>query len=961
MPPLPSTLVEEGEEFWRRYPELFAEKASFRPVAYLTDLHVEKLSTDFFPVVGSVPKVFTGKNQRAIDMSIVRFEDTLTTKVIRDAYGLPTPNIEASYLSLAKYAKPILPLDDKKVENWNIAFNWMERHFGPYMRNSRVKSFQEVVDGLDKTTSPGFPWNKVYPTKRELIENWKDFPKYMLEDWDRLRDDDNYTAIFGNSLKEEIRPVEKIASNSIRTFTAGPIEMTIHGNRLFEDMNEKMYASHLKTASVVGFTPLKRGWQRVYEKLKKHKNGFALDESQYDSSLRSYLMWAVCNFRWNMLRSEDRTDDNKKRMFTYYRNLINTLIITADGVFILKQGGNPSGSVNTITDNTLILFALLSYAWLCCAPPGQGIYERFMNEVSLCLCGDDNTWSVSDDACTYFNARSIIACWQEIGVTTTTDSLDPRPVEELDFLSAYTVFVDNVAVPLYNRQKLLTGLLYSRYPGNPCMTLIRACAILRVGWADVPLRDYCWKLISWLVDQYGSVLECDPDWRSAMLQIPTERDLEKLFLGEDLIFEKQSYVSRGLERLKSEIKTVKTVPVFKNQEQGRMSSKISTSRVKRVRRGRKGKVTVTTTRVAMPKRSRAARKAKARAGPSMPKAGPSQPRKRGQRNRMGRMFPSGNRPRKARVCEVTEDEYIGEINGSTGFACTQFPINAGQAATFPWLSKQAAQWEKYRFLRLQFYYKPEVSAFATNGASGKVIFNIDYDASDPAPASKQQAEDTDPHVDCMPYEEMMLSAAPAQMNKSFGEHFVRTGGVPGASDIKTYDVGTLNVSTYGNANTSVIGELHVSYTVLFEVPVLESSTTAPVNYVVSQFDSAGGSEAAGATGVAKTMLLATATYNGLNIVNTAGSFVPTAGNYTTLYSCSFLNTGVNCSNATIALYKNGVMISYAVYAGPNCASISLTDGCFITCNGTDAFTLVATASYGAGTETLDGQLLFQAA
>jgi len=44
---------------------------------------------------------------------------------------------------------------------------------------------------------------------------------------------DEYVAVFGNSLKEEVRPAEKIASNSQRTFTAGPVEMTVHGNRLF--------------------------------------------------------------------------------------------------------------------------------------------------------------------------------------------------------------------------------------------------------------------------------------------------------------------------------------------------------------------------------------------------------------------------------------------------------------------------------------------------------------------------------------------------------------------------------------------------------------------------------------------------------------------------------------------------------------------------------------------------------
>jgi len=150
-------------------------------------------------------------------------------------------------------------------------------------------------------------------------------------------------------------------------------------------------------------------------------------------------------------------------LLNYYSNLINTVVLTSDGVFVRKIGGNPSGSVNTITDNTLILFMLLAYGWIMCVPEELLSYECFMMEMSLALCGDDNTWSVSHLALPHFNAERLIAVWAKIGITTTTDSLVPRPVEELDFLSAFTVFVDGIAVPLYSREKILTSLLYSRF------------------------------------------------------------------------------------------------------------------------------------------------------------------------------------------------------------------------------------------------------------------------------------------------------------------------------------------------------------------------------------------------------------------------------------------------------------------------------------------------------------------
>jgi hypothetical protein len=152
---------------------------------------------------------------------------------------------------------------------------------------------------------------------------------------------------------------------------------------------------------------------------------------------------------------------------------------------------------------------------------------------------------------------------------------------------------------------------------------------------------------------------------------------------------------------------------------------------------------------------------------------------------MNPRFPSGAAARGRLRTVICEDEYIGEVAGSTGFVATGYPVNPGQSATFPWLSKEAAQYEKYRFLGLEFYYKPEVSAFATNGQSGKVMLSFDSDASDPLPGTKQQVEDTSPHSDAMPYEECVL-VIPQDLLRSFTDaFFVRPGGLPGGSDIKT--------------------------------------------------------------------------------------------------------------------------------------------------------------------------------
>jgi hypothetical protein len=171
---------------------------------------------------------------------------------------------------------------------------------------------------------------------------------------------------------------------------------------------------------------------------------------------------------------------------------------------------------------------------------------------------------------------------------------------------------------------------------------------------------------------------------------------------------------------------------------------------------------------------------------------------------------------------IEEDEYIADINGSVAFATTPYNVNIGQGAVFPWGSKIAALFEKYHFDKLEFYYRREVSEYATNGQSGKVMLSFDYDSSDAAPTSKQQVLDTVPHADAMPCKPSINLNINTNEMKAQDGWYVRTGAQPANTDIKTYDAGILYVSTYGCANTTAIGELRVRYKCTLMVPILQA-------------------------------------------------------------------------------------------------------------------------------------------
>jgi len=324
-------------------------------------------------------------------------------------------------------------------------------------------------------------------------------------------------------------------------------------------------------------------------------------------------------------------------------------------------------------------------------------------------------------------------------------------------------------------------------------------------------------------------------------------------------------------------------------------------------------------------------------------------------------FPEGNRSRSFRTCVVENDEYIGEVlgcNSSTVPVIQTFPVNPGQVATFPWLSEQAAQWEKYRFEYLSFYYKPEVSGFATEGQSGKVILMMDYDASDPAPTTKQEMEDTDPHVDGMPYEDITLALDPYDMFTDSDAKYVRIAGLPGGSDIKTYDAGNVTVMTVNNGGTAAVGELHVRYKVSFRVPILEATKgAAPANNQVTWYTDSGHDFM---TGVPANLTLDVAQTNGLAAVNTAGSILIPAGNYLVDWSITASDSSAETfsvngqlENLTTSASIGPASQQGAVLVGAS-GKLTVNGTEFVSLNGSTAIALHVTLVGAAGTLTAVG-------
>lgn len=176
---------------------------------------------------------------------------------------------------------------------------------------------------------------------------------------------------------------------------------------------------------------------------------------------------------------------------------------------------------------------------------------------------------------------------------------------------------------------------------------------------------------------------------------------------------------------------------------------------------------------------------------------------------------------------VRHREYVADVVGSALYASTDYQINPGNPALFPWLSQMAMRYESYVFKKLIFEYETQVSS----ATSGSVMLAVDFDAADDPPDTKQQLMAYHNAVRSAAWSECIYSCSDQDLRKFGVQRYVSNGSFNG--DIKTYNVGQLFVATQ-NCPASAVGELYVSYDIELMTPQMESfSDSIPSAHIVT--------------------------------------------------------------------------------------------------------------------------------
>lgn len=171
---------------------------------------------------------------------------------------------------------------------------------------------------------------------------------------------------------------------------------------------------------------------------------------------------------------------------------------------------------------------------------------------------------------------------------------------------------------------------------------------------------------------------------------------------------------------------------------------------------------------------------------------------------------------------VKHREYLGDIRGSIGWNSQEYVINPGLVESFPWLSKMAGLYTQYKLHGAIFeFVSTSANALnSTNTALGTVILSTRYNEYDPVFTSKIEALAHEFSTSSKPSESQIHPIECAPQETPFNVHFVRDSALRENEDARLYDWGVFQLSTVGMQAAATIGELWVSYDVIFEKPRL---------------------------------------------------------------------------------------------------------------------------------------------
>lgn len=289
---------------------------------------------------------------------------------------------------------------------------------------------------------------------------------------------------------------------------------------------------------------------------------------------------------------------------------------------------------------------------------------------------------------------------------------------------------------------------------------------------------------------------------------------------------------------------------------------------------------------------------------------------------------------------IQHRESLGVIRSSNAFQRTSLTMNPG-LTLFPWISKIAGAWQRYKFHGAIIEWIPAVSPLSNN-AGGRVVLSARYDLSTVPPASIQEAEVTFGATVGRPMDQMAMPVECKTSMSAVNALNVRFGDLPAGANAQFFDHCIVDVCNAGQTDgNSDAGEVFITYEVEFMFPIAEHLTNASVQSFAAYAPVAAATPAGpiGTTGFTKRIgnnmplsLSATAStltvdFDGLQPLPIGSTWIMSfQQNVTTTVTAPTVTLATDLS--AYGVYKNFGGTDINSYAAGSASSSASTDVCF---------------------------------
>lgn len=412
-------------------------------------------------------------------------------------YGMARPNLKAETLDTAKFNRDITTCARFDSTIYAQAVEIVIGLLQPGFAETKYPpvSLEEACLHLNKTTSPGWPWNRKYLTKSDFLLN-----ENVHAHVERVAS--GGTSFWAVSGKEEPKTIEKLESDNMRSFVCGPVELNILGIMATHRWKQDLCRNWRKIPITEGIDIFHGGWQFLVQR--RRFESWPSDRPKWDASFLPEGFDAVHDVISYFLTAEGQS--MLQRVQQEHRC---GPILLRNGRGGVRRCGEPSGGSLTIEENSIFNLFVLIYSIIDLRHMRNlaTTLDDVKDNLDVDVHGDDTAHGCADDWIDYCKPSALNAYWASKGWHFLMDNWEDDRFDpsQSEYLSMITANVRGAMLPrLKGRNKVIASLALGAAKSTPLgmsepeYRLARAWQIVTVTYPD---QEF-WHRMVRVVDKY---------------------------------------------------------------------------------------------------------------------------------------------------------------------------------------------------------------------------------------------------------------------------------------------------------------------------------------------------------------------------------------------------------------------------------------------------------------------------